>query len=565
MSDRPSPDTSAADTGRGLLVATSRRAWRHAMALAVVGLACALLLSGLSAWFLGAVAIEGLSSAAFTFNFHIPGALVRLFAIGRTVARYGERLAGHKAALLDQVVRRSDLFVAMASARGARDAGWQFGDPARLSDYLDDVEDLDFGRLRVGLPVTAGALGAAAVSLATLLTAPLAMAPIAALLLVWAVLAQRMTETARRSIGAAEDARRQGAEAAGAALAAIVPLRAEGAWASTFDASSSAFAQAESGHTRLRIALARFDAVSALVGPAAGGCVVAGAWFGGARGEALLWPVFVAFAWLALSEVLQSASRAIVAALRRDRARDRIAAWSRPMQPPDEATLPPQRPATLLATEFRLEAPDGRELGPALSLAFRRGDPTVLVGASGSGKTSLLKQIGGWTGGQTMTDEHGAVLAAGDRRALAMLCPHDAAILADTVRANVFAPHAADDDLWRALAAVELDGRIRAAGGLDAWITQDALSLGEAQRLNLARAWLSARPLLLLDEPSEHLDHAQGERILQRLLTQLRDRIVVMSSHRGGAWPAASRIDLDTGPSQAAVVERPQRRPGTEG
>jgi ABC-type transport system involved in cytochrome bd biosynthesis fused ATPase/permease subunit len=57
------------------------------------------------------------------------------------------------------------------------------------------------------------------------------------------------------------------------------------------------------------------------------------------------------------------------------------------------------------------------------------------------------------------------------------------------------------------------------------------LSLGEAQRLNLARALLSEAPLVLLDEPVEHLDPEQGSRILNRVLRQLADRIVVYSSH----------------------------------
>ncbi len=97
-----------------------------------------------------------------------------------------------------------------------------------------------------------------------------------------------------------------------------------------------------------------------------------------------------------------------------------------------------------------------------------------------------------------------------------------------------------------ALEAVELEARIKAAGGLDAWITQDSLSLGEAQRLNLARAWLSDRPIVLLDEPAEHLDHAQGQRILARLAERLRDRIVVLSSHRATTLPDAVTIGLES-------------------
>jgi ABC-type transport system involved in cytochrome bd biosynthesis fused ATPase/permease subunit len=157
--------------------------------------------------------------------------------------------------------------------------------------------------------------------------------------------------------------------------------------------------------------------------------------------------------------------------------------------------------------------------------------PVILSGASGIGKTSLLKQIAGWIGTDTFESDCGAISAA-DRASQAMLCLHDAAILDDTIRANLFAPTLGDETLWEALDAVELAERVRAGVGLDAWIGQGSLSLGEAQRLNLARAWLSAKPLILLDEPTEHLPRDQGSRILGRLVDRMRDRILVISTHR---------------------------------
>ena len=79
-------------------------------------------------------------------------------------------------------------------------------------------------------------------------------------------------------------------------------------------------------------------------------------------------------------------------------------------------------------------------------------------------------------------------------------------------------------------------------------LRQDRLSLGEAQRLNLARAFLTDRPMVLLDEPSEHLDDDQGRRIVVRLLNHLADRIVVTSTHRAmitsGAISPCPIIDL---------------------
>ena len=171
------------------------------------------------------------------------------------------------------------------------------------------------------------------------------------------------------------------------------------------------------------------------------------------------------------------------------------------------------------------------------------GRPTVLVGASGSGKTSLLKQVAGWIGDDAFAAGD-RILSTAERRAQAALVLHDAVILEDTVRANLFAGDVPDAALWRALEDVEMGGRIREAGGLDAWIRQDRFSLGEVQRINLARAWLSSRPLILLDEPTEHLDDVQGERILERLLAHLGDSIVVISSHRASSPRDARTIEL---------------------
>src|SRR6202171_6152773 len=110
--------------------------WPVAVVLAVAASASGILLTGISVWFLGAVALAGLGPASLAFNFHTPAAFVRLFALSKTLGKYGERVAGHRAALLDQVKRRAQLFIAMERAPDARAAGWQLGNQDRLSDYM---------------------------------------------------------------------------------------------------------------------------------------------------------------------------------------------------------------------------------------------------------------------------------------------------------------------------------------------------------------------------------------------------------------------------------------------
>lgn len=520
--------------------------WRLAIVFAVATAASGILLTGVSAWFLGAVALAGLGPAALMFNFHIPAALVRLFALTKTLGKYGERVVGHRAALLDQVKRRANLLAAMAQAPSTRASGWQLGNQDRLSDYIDDVEDVDYARLRVGMPALVLGAGVGVLATATAWLAPWALAPITiligALLLTLRLTMRDLTERG----AAARSAQRRGGRFLGAALAAAVPLKAGGDFPTALDAAFTPFERAESERLAQRRTFALLDMLAGLVGPLAAVSVLVAAWHVGERGSALLIAAFLAFGWLALAEAAQGLSRIVFGRVREVAARDGLKCWT--ATPLRDAKAPRSPPAlrTLVLDHVPHQTPDGRRLGDAFNLTFQAGKPTMLVGASGAGKTTLLKQIAGW-----MTDErHGrytgddVVLLGPCRRAMSQLCLHDAAILSDNVRENLFAPEASDAECWEALAAVEIDERIAAAGGLGAWISQDTLSLGEAQRINLARTWLNKAPLVLLDEPTEHLDSAQAARILARLLARLADRIVIYSSHNADAGPATRRVSI---------------------
>jgi ABC-type transport system involved in cytochrome bd biosynthesis fused ATPase/permease subunit len=330
----------------------------------------------------------------------------------------------------------------------------------------------------------------------------------------------------------------------GSALASVVPLQAERAFAGVLSSVFGYFRNAEAGRLAQRRALAALDMLAGIAGPLATLSVMVAAWQAGNRSSALLIPAFLAFGWLALGESAHNVSRIVLGRVRERAAREGLKDWS-------GGTAARPEPASSFSGLRRLklrnvprQAPDGRRLGEAINLTLRAGHPAALVGASGSGKTTLLKQIAGWIGadntGQFVGD--GVVMLGACRRALSHLCLHDAAILSDTVRENLFAAGASERQCWQALATVELEGRF--AAGLDAWISQDMLSLGEAQRLNLARALLSDAPLVLLDEPVEHLDFDQASRILKRILSQLGDRIVVYSSHAEFAAPGTVKIPL---------------------
>ena len=520
--------------------------WPVAVVLAVAASASGILLTGISVWFLGAVALAGLGPAALAFNFHTPAAFVRLFALSKTLGKYGERVAGHRAALLDQVKRRAQLFIAMARAPTTRAASWQLGNQDRLSDYMEDVEDVDYARLRVGMPAAVLMAGIALLAGATAWLTPVALVPIVLLSVAVIGTLRHVMPVVGQQWAAVRSSQRMAGRLLGEALASAVPLQAERAFSGILTLAFDHFNDAEAGRLAQRRTLAALDMLAGLAGPLVALSVLAAAWQTGHRGSALLIPAFLGFGWLALSETVHSVSRIVLGKVREQAAREALKNWSTVTAPDKSPSFSPAALQKLVLKNIPRQTPDGRRLGEAINLTFRAGHPTAFVGASGTGKTTLLKQIAGWIGadnsGQFIGD--GIVMLSAYRRAASHLCLHDAAILSDTIRENLFAPDATEAECWLALAAVELDVRFAGPVGLDAWISQDMLSLGEAQRLNLARALLSDTPLVLLDEPVEHLDSQQASRILKRVLSRLENRIVIYSSHAEYAGPGTTKISL---------------------
>jgi ATP-binding cassette, subfamily C, bacterial CydD len=151
---------------------------------------------------------------------------------------------------------------------------------------------------------------------------------------------------------------------------------------------------------------------------------------------------------------------------------------------------------------------------------------TVVTGPSGAGKSTLLELMAGLRKPST-----GVVIAPPSH-----LVTQRPFLAAGTVRENLtLGNDSADDALWDVLRQVGLEGTVRSlAQGMETRLGDDGfgLSAGQRARLTLARAALSKSPLILLDEPTAHLDvesAAQAHRLIQRLAEH---RIVVAVSHR---------------------------------
>lgn len=215
----------------------------------------------------------------------------------------------------------------------------------------------------------------------------------------------------------------------------------------------------------------------------------------------------------------------------------------------------------------------GHAPGPALTRPLDLELPdrglVAIAGPSGSGKSTLLATLRGElrplagdvrVGGTPLDD-----LDPGWWRSLVGWAPQRPWLLADTIAANVrlARPSAGDDEVWEALRSVGLDDVVRALPqGLDTPLGEDGagLSAGQRARVALARVVLAGRPVVLLDEPSAHLDEETEQVLLDTLALLARRSLVVVVAHRPAVLAAADRVvELSPAPVPARVTA-----PGTD-
>jgi ATP-binding cassette, subfamily C, bacterial CydD len=193
-----------------------------------------------------------------------------------------------------------------------------------------------------------------------------------------------------------------------------------------------------------------------------------------------------------------------------------------------------------------------------ISLTVRPGEHIVLTGPSGAGKSSLLALLLRFA-----TPASGAVTAGGvdlaripDDRWLAQIAwvPQHPHLFAATVGDNIALgqPGARRPDIAVAARLAGADDFIRRLpGGYDTQLTEGArnLSAGQRQKIALARAFLRQAPVLLLDEPTAHLDRASTNAVMTAIATQLADRTVILITHQPPprADRAARILALDQG------------------
>ncbi|MFC6239614.1 thiol reductant ABC exporter subunit CydC [Longivirga aurantiaca] len=528
-------------------LATERSRLALAILLGFLAIGSGVGLLATSAWLISSAALQ---PPILTLEVAIVG--VRAFGIGKGVFRYAERMVSHDAAFRVLSRLRLAVYDRLAVVAPAGVPAYRRGDLLeRLVRDVDATQDLP---LRVLLPYASGAL----VALASVVLAYFILPASAVVLLVSLALASTVVPWIAAS--AAADAERASAPARGALNADVLTLL-DGAADLTVSGAAPAWLDrlAEDDRRIGRLAARSANAsglASALGVLLSGGAVVAmllvaipavrsGELVGVNLAVLVLLPlatyeavVAMPTAALALGRVRGSAQRVVEVLDAVD-----------PVPDPESPAEVPTGVVGVRLDGLRASWPSGPEVLEGLTLDVAPGERVAIVGSSGSGKSTLLAVLAGflpYDGSVRLGDVELRDLRGSDVRTVVGWCPQLPHVFDTSVVENVrlAKPEASDDEVRAALDAVGLGPWLDAQPrGLNTSVGDHGalVSAGQRQRLGVARVLLAGHPVVLLDEPTEHLDEATAEVVAAELLRALTGRTVLWVAHRPHGVAALDR------------------------
>ncbi|PKV86795.1 ATP-binding cassette subfamily C protein CydCD [Streptomyces sp. TLI_146] len=469
----------------------------------------------------------------------------RAFGIGRAVFRYAERLVSHDAVLRMLAEVRVAVYRRLERIAPAGLRSTRRGD--LLSRLVADVDQLQDYWLRWALPAAVAVVVSVASAGFTAWLLPEAGAVLAIGLLVAGVAVPMVSGACARRV------ERQLAPARGLLATRVADLltgTGELTVAGALGRRTREAKDADSALTRIASRAAAAIALGGGLSALTCGLTVAAAALVGVQavadgrldGVRLAVVVLVP---LAAFEAVNGLPLAVQARQRVRRSAERVYEVLDAPVPVRE----PEHPAAAPASPFPLEVRglaaryDGqsRDALSDFTLTLTPGRRVAVVGTSGSGKTTLaqvlLRFLDAREGTYRIGGKDAAELAGDDVRRLVGLCAQDAHLFDSSVRENLrLARTDADEDALRdALAAARLlDWVDGLPDGLDTLVGEHGarLSGGQRQRLALARALLADFPVLVLDEPAEHLDLATADALTADLLRATEGRTTVLITHR---------------------------------
>ncbi|MGO4471042.1 thiol reductant ABC exporter subunit CydD [Arthrobacter sp. M-10] len=517
--------------------------------------AVAVLLAALAALF--AVALSGLSGWLIIRASEQPpilyllGAIVgvRFFGIGRAVLRYAERLVVHDTVFAAMTRLRGALWATLSARALSLRRLLQGGNV--LGAVVDDVDTLRDVLPRVVLPPLSALAVAVSAVVASALLVPATVPAVAATAVVGLVLAPVLALTADRNAARAEqELRSLVLRDVAAALDARAELSANGVAGAVLssltrkDNAATVAAQRSAWADGIGQGL---TVLACTLGALGAGILAAPSVQAGTVAPAVL--AVVVLVQLALAEPYAAAVSAVrqgpaLAAVLRRIAQS--GAFDTPEVDGGVLTLPerPDGSSGLLLDGLEASWPGSAPVFGGLSAEAVPGRWLAVTGPSGSGKSTLLSVLLGF-----LPASSGRAYIGGK----AAWCPQEAHLFDSTIRGNLLLARPAgrkpsEADMYKALGAVGLSGVVSGLpGGLDSRIGPSGsfLSGGERQRLAMARTLLTGAAVLLLDEPTAHLDAEAGRLMMAELRAGLKDVTVVLVTHNPADIDGKdSRLDL---------------------
>ncbi len=205
-----------------------------------------------------------------------------------------------------------------------------------------------------------------------------------------------------------------------------------------------------------------------------------------------------------------------------------------------EQVLETSEPVSLCAKDLFITSPEGKMLVGPLNFTLNAGQRVVLVGQSGSGKSSLLNALAGflpYSGSLKVNGIELRHLQPESWHRLMSWVGQNPQLPAATLRENVLLgnPEASEEQLHQALEKAWVNEFLtQLPDGIDTVVGEQSarLSVGQAQRVAVARALLAPCRLLLLDEPAASLDAHSEQRVMQALGEASTQQTTLMVTHQ---------------------------------
>ena len=209
-----------------------------------------------------------------------------------------------------------------------------------------------------------------------------------------------------------------------------------------------------------------------------------------------------------------------------------------PEAPKKAAKFP--RNAEIVCENLRFSYEAGREILKGMDLRIPRGRFVAIAGESGCGKSTVASILMGRNRGYKGTIRIGDIelsdIAESSLMQNITYISHNSYLFKGTIRENLLMgnPNATEDEMWAVLEQTNLAAFLRNEEGLDTKLAEKAsnLSVGQCQRLALARALLHDSPVYIFDEATSNIDVESENDIMEQILLLAKKKSVLLISHR---------------------------------